>query len=285
MRKFFKIFLYSILGLFLLAAIGIGVFMYKVKNGFPIYETEAPALPEDLNGFSVLVFSKTNGFRHGESIEAALPAFEEMARQNDWKMFQSDNGALFAPEHLEKFDVVVWNNVSGKVLTPEQRNAFKNYIESGGGFVALHAAGDASHHWDWYEDQLIGARFSHHSLNPHFQEGNMYLETDTTETQLREALPTSWTHSEEWYVFSSNPRQNGKQVLYTLDETGLKLSGNLGFLVSDKDFGMGEDHPIIWYGEVGQGKSAYSALGHSAESFLDPTHLQVLQNAILWAGN
>ena len=186
MRKFFRILLYSLLGLVVIAALAMSVFMYKVKNGFPIYESEAPALPQDLNGFSVLVFSKTNGFRHGEAIEASLPAFQKMAEAHGWKMFQSDNGALFAPELLANFDVVVWNNVSGRVLTPEQRTAMKDYIEGGGGFVGIHASGDASHHWDWYEDKLIGARFSHHSIDPHFQEANIHMEADTLMPGLRQ---------------------------------------------------------------------------------------------------
>ena len=73
-----------------------------------------------------------------------------------WKQ---KNGAVFNPEQLAKFDVVIWNNSTGRVLTDEQRAAFKAYIENGGGYVGIHGAGDHSHHWDWYEDELVGARF------------------------------------------------------------------------------------------------------------------------------
>ena len=72
--------------------------------------------------------------------------------------------------------------------------------------------------------------------------------------------------------------------MYNLDERGLQLSGNIPLLATDKDFGMGEDHPIVWYGEVGKGRSLYSALGHSAASFMEAQNLILLKNAIEWAG-
>ncbi|MEM6805446.1 MAG: ThuA domain-containing protein [Bacteroidota bacterium] len=284
MRKFLRIFIFSLITLVVLGAIGIGLFIYKAKYGFPIYETEAPPLPENLDGFSVLVFSKTNGFNHGDAIEASLPSLEKMAKDNKWSMFQTNSGAVFRIDYLAEFDVVVWNNVSGPVLNAEQRSAFKSYIESGGGFVGIHAAGDDSHQWKWYEDELIGAHFSHHPLDPHFQESNLILESDSNNVFLGMGLQPDWKLTEEWYVFYDNPRLNGKTVLYNLNEDGLVMSGNLGFLIKDKNYGMGEDHPMAWYGTVGEGRSFYSALGHSGETFNDKNHLQLLRNAILWAG-
>lgn len=285
MRKFFKILLYTLLSLLILGAVSIAGFIYKVKYGFPIYETEAPTLPDFSGNFSVLLFSKTNGFNHGEAIEASLPMFDNMAQELDWDLFSTNNGAVFNPEDLAKFDVVIWNNVSGRVLNTEQRAAFQNYIETGGGFVGIHAAGDDSHHWDWYTNKLIGAGFSHHSLDPHLQTGQLQLEVDTTFKSLAQRLPYTWEHTDEWYVFYDNPRKKGKKVLYTLDESDLHMGGNMGFLVTDKDWGMGSDHPVIWYGPVGKGKSVYTALGHTADSFREDTHKTLLQNAILWAGS
>ena len=48
------------------------LFIYKVKNGFPVtYETEKPAISIPSDKPAVLLFSKTTGFRHGESIDAS----------------------------------------------------------------------------------------------------------------------------------------------------------------------------------------------------------------------
>jgi hypothetical protein len=275
----------TVLLLLLIGFLGyVGVFVYKAKYGINFYESEAPELPAALGENAVLIFSKTNGFRHGNAIEASLPAFRKMAGDHGWDIFITDNGATFNPDYLSKFKVVVWNNVSGKTLDAGQRQAFRQYLEQGGGFVGIHAAGDDSHQWEWYEEEVIGADFSHHPLNPQIQPADLYLETDSLHPALRASLPGTWRRADEWYMFFNNPRDGGFRVLYRLDESGIETSGNLGFLVKDKDWGMGEDHPIAWYRVQGESRYFYSAMGHSAESFREAEHLRMLENAIRWAG-
>ncbi len=284
MKKILKISALTLLGVGLLAIIGAGAFIYKVRYGFNFYETTPPELPTTLGDHAVLLFSKTNGFRHGQTIEASLPAFRKMAEENGWSLFVTDNGAVFNPEQLARFAVVVWNNTSGKVLNEEQRLAFKTYLQQGGGFVGLHASGDNSHQWDWYEQQVIGAAFSHHPLDPQLQKARLSLEVSEANCSLAEGLPTRWEREEEWYMFFDNPRDNGCQVLYTVDESTINPNGNIGFLATDKDWGMGGDHPVAWYRPVDRGRAFYSALGHQAAAFQEPAHLTMLRNAIRWAG-
>ncbi len=139
----------------ILAVLGFTGFVYKTRYGFPFYDTEAPALPKLEKATNVLVFSKTNGFRHGEAIEASGKAFDQLAEAQGWGLFQTENGAVFNPEQLARFDVAVWNNVTGPVLNEKQRMALKQYVEGGGGFVGIHGAGDNSHeHWAWYTDTI-----------------------------------------------------------------------------------------------------------------------------------
>jgi len=265
--------------------LGFGGFIYyKAKHGINFYESEAPELPAGLGENAVLIFSKTNGFRHGDAIEASLPAYQQMAEANGWDLFITDNGATFNPDYLQKFKVVVWNNVSGQVLTEEQRQSFRSYVKNGGGFVGVHAAGDGSHKWEWYEQEVIGANFSHHPLNPQIQPSRLYLEFDSTYAALADKMPQEWQRADEWYMFYNNPRDKGFNVLYTLDEANIVTSGNLSFLIKDKDWGMGEDHPIAWYKEKGNSRVFYSAMGHTGESFEEAEHLQMLENAIRWAG-
>tara|TARA_R110002051_G_scaffold48308_2_gene95304 strand:+ start:57263 stop:58129 length:867 start_codon:yes stop_codon:yes gene_type:complete len=281
-KRKLKIVFLSIFGLVLLLIMAMGVFMYKALYGINFYESTPPELPTDLSGKTVLLFSKTNGFRHDEAIEASIPAFENMARENGWVLYSTDNGAVFNEEQLQKFDVVIWNNTSGKTLNEEQRNNMKRYINDGGGFIGIHAAGDNSHQWDWYEEKVLGTLFSHHTLNPQFQTATMNLEKENL--SLSENLISSWEREEEWYVFYDNPRDKGFGVLYTLDEGNMNMSGNIPILASRKDFGMGIDHPIVWYNTIENGRVLYSALGHSGNAFKEPNHLQMLENAISWAG-
>ncbi len=69
MKKVVRIVLWSIVSLIILAVAAMAVFAYKVANGFPVsYETEVPVINFPANQTAVLLFSKSTGFRHGESI-------------------------------------------------------------------------------------------------------------------------------------------------------------------------------------------------------------------------
>ena len=155
---------------------------------------------------------------------------------------------------------------------------FQTYIENGGTFIGIHGAGDFSHPWDWYVDELIGAEFSHHPLDPQFQEAEMRL-APTANAQLTRRLPKRWTHSEEWYVFFDNPAKNGAEILYSIDGETIDPNGNM-LWISDKDFGMGKDHPVAWSRKVKKGLAFYTSLGHSGEVWSKGPFLQMLKNAI-----
>ena len=284
-KKILKIFLLSVLGLIIVLAGAIGVLFYKVTYGFPFYDSEPPVLPAQMADFSILVFNKTNGYRHSDAIEASTKAFQKMARDYGWSVFVTENGAIFNQGQLERFDLVIWNSVTGRVLKEEQKEAFKNYIENGGGFLGIHGAGDNSHHWPWYENTLLGADFSHHTISPQFQKATMHLHCDSADFALCNGLKTDWQRSDEWYAFYNNPVDKGFKVLYTVDEKTYNPSGYIPFLAADKDFGMGDFHPIVWYKVLPNGgRTFYSALGHSGAYFEESQHLEMLRRAIIWAG-
>lgn len=43
-----------------------------------------------------------------------------MAAVDDWFLYETEDAGVFKVEQLAKFDAVIWNNVSGSVLTDEQ---------------------------------------------------------------------------------------------------------------------------------------------------------------------
>ncbi len=151
--------------------------------------------------------------------------------------------------------------------------------------MGIHGAGDFSHYWPWFEKELIGATFSHHTMNPGIQTAQMNLECDSSHIAVCGNLIESYKREDEWYVFNENPRKKSFTVLYTVDESTFDPNGNFLFLVKNKDFGMGEDHPIVWFKELpGGGRAFYSALGHSGASFEEENHLDMLRQGIEWAG-
>lgn len=246
-------------------------------GGLKVYETEAPAVPIDIKRPAILVFSKTNGFRHEEAIPAANTLFTNMATAQGWGYYQTENGATFNPEILSRFDAVIFNNVSGDVFTPAQRQALKNFIENGGGFVGIHGAGgDMSYDWRWYVDHLIGAQFIGHPMNPQFQKATVKIEDKTNPATLD--LPDSWARTDEWYSFEKSARKPGVDILASLDESTYSPKGIFG-----QDLAMGKDHPIVWSHCSGKGRVLYSAMGHTASSYSEPEYRKLLSGAARWA--
>lgn len=249
-------------------------------GGVKVYETEAPALPADIKRPAILVFSKTNGFRHDEPIKLGNKLFADMAQENKWGHFQTENGATFSPEILARFDAVVFNNVSGDVFTPAQRTAFKTFLQNGGGFVGVHASGgDFSYAWGWYVNELIGTQFKGHPMDPQFQKATVRIEDKTHPATA--GLPESWARTDEWYSFNKSPRREGFKILATLDES--TYGPDMKMPWGNTDLRMGKDHPIIWTHCVGTGRAFYSALGHTDESYAEPLFRQHLLGATKWA--
>jgi type 1 glutamine amidotransferase len=244
------------------------------------YDTEPVALPADLPEPALLLFTKTNGFRHEEGIPAGVALIQAIAKQRGWSVFHTESGAAFTPENLARVSVAVWHQVSGDVLDDAQKQALRSWIEGGGGWVGIHGAGgDSFYAWPWYEDVLIGALFIGHPMGPQFQQAKLVVE-DRTHPATRE-LPESFVHDEEWYSFDRSVRAKGYRVLATVDES--TYQPRLRFLGQDKDLRMGADHPVVWSHCVGRGRAFYSALGHQAKSYREPEMEKLLAGAIAWA--
>jgi hypothetical protein len=243
----------------------------------PVFETERPSLPT-LGHPAVLVFDKTNSFIHKDAIPAANALLQEMAGSSGWSVFTTSSGGVFNSEDLAHFDVMVWNNVTGDVLLPEQRAAMKHWLEAGGGFVGLHSAGDDSHEvWPWYQDTVIRAHFIGHPMDPQFQKAAVHI--DRAHPPLIDGIPDPWVRTDEWYSFASSPRAPDVRVLATLDESSYSPGSNF----RGNELAMGADHPVIWQHCVGRGRVFYSALGHTAESYAEPEYRELLRHAIAWA--
>ncbi len=143
MKKFLKILLWSVVTIVVVLGVVMAGFIYKVKNGFPVsYETEAPAITIPDNQKTVLLFSKATGFRHGESIDAGKKVFADLAKKNDWYLYATEEGGVFNKEQLSKFDVVIFNNSTGRVLNDEQQKVLEDYVTQGGTLMGIQGACD-----------------------------------------------------------------------------------------------------------------------------------------------
>lgn len=240
------------------------------------YDNDVPKLSLPTGHPRLLLFAKMTGFRDDPGVNAAHAAFVAIAARRGWALVSTDKAGVMTPASLKRFDAVIWNNVSGDVLTLAQRSAFRNYIEHGGGFVGVHgSAGDPVYYWDWYADTLIGARFAGHPITKQFQDARIVV--DDASHPVAQGLPSEWSMKDEWYSFHSNPRAAGAHVIATLDETTYDPVGWPG-----QTLRMG-DHPIAWSNCVRTGRMFYSAIGHLPGSYAEPHVVALLEQGVAYA--
>lgn len=211
---------------------------------------------------SVLVFSLTKGFHHA-SIADGIVAIKKLGLANNFQVDTTTNVNLFTAENLKKYKTIIFLSPTGtNIFNEDQKAAFKQYINNGGGFVGIHAATDCNYEWEWY-GKLVGGFFESH---PKIQEAKLNIVTP--KNKLVKGLPNPWVHTDEWYNFKNfNTAVN---VLIKVDETSYQ-GGK-----------MKNEHPISWFHEYDGGKVFYTALGHTKECYKDPLFLKHLLAGIKW---
>jgi type 1 glutamine amidotransferase len=246
------------------------------------YDNIRPEITKWMQQPAILVFSKTQEWRHNEGIAGADVFFAQLSREEGYGLFTTVNSAVFNSEDLSRFDVVVFNNMTGDTLSPEQEKAFQAWLENGGAWIGIHGSGDSSHSdWDWYRKSLIGPTFIGHPMKPQFNVGEVV--TLNHEHPIMEGLPDKWEHNEEWYSFDSRPQDHGLTPLAGLDETTIWPEGtNYAEDVELRMGGTPMDHPIMWTSCTGNGRGFYSALGHSDEAYTNPYNRLILKNSFKW---
>ena len=208
----------------------------------------------------VLVFSKTKGYRH-ESIDAGKGAMIALGKKNGFEVDTTENADLFTEENLKRYQAIIFLSTTMDVLDVVQQADLKRFIEAGGGFVGIHAAADTEYEWPWY-GKLVGAYFKSH---PKTQEARV----KKVKPFGTNGSPDTWTRTDEWYNYQKiSPDIN---VIFNLEETSYEGGEN------------GESHPIAWYHEFEGGRSFYTGMGHTKESYADSAYLDHVLQGIKYA--
>ncbi len=212
----------------------------------------------------ILVFSKTEGFRHS-SIPAGIAAIQAMGAANGYTVDATEDAQLFEQNNLEQYAAVIFLSTTGDVLNDDQQVAFQRYIQAGGGYVGIHAAADTEYDWPWYGG-LVGAYFQSHPNNPNVRDA-VINKTEHSHPST-DHLADKWDRTDEWYNYRSISANI--TTLLNLDETTYEGGTN------------GEHHPIAWYHEYDGGRAFYTGGGHTDESFQESAFVEHLSKAIDW---
>ena len=211
----------------------------------------------------ILVFSKTHGYRHG-SIGVGKLAIVSLGQENGFDVDTTEDSTAFTDKNLRKYAAVVFLSTTGNnILDSAEEMAFERFIESGKGFVGVHAATDCGYNWPWY-GKLVGAYFLKH---PKQQQATLHV-VDPTDISTRH-LPATWSRLDEWYNFKDI--QPDLHVLLTIDESSYEGGVN------------GPNHPMAWRHSYDGGRAFYTELGHTDASYSDPLYLKHLLGGIEYA--
>ncbi len=149
----------------------------KIGEALPAEAYAKPEKPRKL-----LVFSRTNGFRH-ESIATGKIALTEMGKKTGaYEAVVSEELVNFEKDNIGQFDAICFLSTTQNPFSPFKEELEKMsdeqktkageyemqlkenlmaYVKGGGGFVGIHAATDTFYEWAEY-GQMINGYFDGH---------------------------------------------------------------------------------------------------------------------------
>ncbi len=231
-------------------------------------------VPGPLAGARVLVYTRNGkGFVH-DNISASVEALEELGAEHGFTVTASDDPTTFATGGLDDYDVVVFSNTNNDVFnTEEQHRTFRDYIESGGGFVGIHSACGSERDWPWFAS-AIGGKFHRHAKRQDFDV--VVLDADHPSTDF---LPATWhiRDDECYYLKQLNPEMH---VLLAADLGTVDDPEGKGTYPADT---FGDLFPTAWYLTDHGGRRWYTSLGHRIEHYSDPLFRRHILGGLEWA--
>ena len=213
---------------------------------------------------------------HVQFAKDALAFYSQIASDKNFTFDSTTDWSNLNADNLAKYQVILWLDDSPH--SQEQRAAFQDYMEHGGGWLGFHVAGynDKDTKWPWFVQFLGGAVF--HSNNWPVGPDTVKLTVDTNAHPVTRRLPKSYdAPPNEFYQWDPSPRLNQHvQVLVTLDPSNFPLG--------KKDILTGGDIPVVWTNT--KYRMVYMVMGHGDKSgiFSSPIQNMMYEDALLWLG-
>lgn len=200
---------------------------------------------------------------------AAKGVIEQMGANNNFTVDYTTDTSLISEANLAKYDVFFQCHLAPFEFSVSKRAGFEKFVESGKGWVGIHAAGltgtqFTGSSWAWYQTFFGDITWVVH---PALQTGTILFEDRTH--PVTKNMPASFQLKDEWYEWNKNPRPNVR-VLGKADETSYHQVKPQG------------DHPMIWTNETYR-KMVYIGIGHDVSDWSNPNYVLLIHDALMWA--
>ncbi len=214
------------------------------------------AMAQKFPRFKALVFySHKVEEAHINFAEDAIAYFKDLTIGNGFVLDTTSNMDDLNPEKLKDYSIIMMLN--DFPYTTQQRKAFEDYMENGGGWLGFHVAAynDKTTHWPWFVRFLGGAVFYTNNWPPMPAK----IVIDDQSHPVTKGMPDTYiAPANEWYQWKPSPRLNPNvKVLASLSDE------NYPFGL--KDIIQGGDTPVVWTNT--KYRMVYMNMGHGSRIF------------------
>lgn len=247
--------------------------------------------------FHVIAFyTGKDDLAHISFVKEANQWFPQAATKYNFTYESTTNWNDLNTEKLSHYQVVLF--LDTRPEKPDQRAAFQNYMENGGGWMGFHFSAFAltpsayPQNWDWYHDTFLG---SGEYVSNTWRPTSAILRVEDTNHPSMKNLPATFKASpNEWYRWKNNLRTNPDiEVLASIDPTSFPL----GTGPKQHEIWHSGDYPVVWTNK--KFRMVYFNMGHNdmdyehkyskdnktlSFTFENESQDQLIINTLLWLG-
>ncbi|MCZ6673426.1 MAG: ThuA domain-containing protein [Verrucomicrobia bacterium] len=269
-------------------ALVLKVLLIDGQNNHKVWPESTPVIKQILQNsgrFEVTVSRTPPGDGRKTNYNAAQPTVADMPENLQAKWFD------WRPD-FSQYDVVV-SNYNGVLWPEEVCLDFVDFVQSGGGFVSIHAADNAFSQWEeyqkmigvggWYgrstgkhgpkvvwENNQLALDHSEGKCGAHGARNPVLVENRNQNHPITKGLPDKWLHpTDEVYYNMCGPAQGITVLASAHSDANTK--------------GSGKDHPILLTLDYGKGRIFHNMLGHGIEAYAGAGFQHLLMRGTEWA--
>jgi hypothetical protein len=263
-----------------------GGLMVLISSNSRAAGAPAPATDPALAIHILAFFNATHDLAHIHFVREANHEFPKMGEANGFTYTATKDWNNLNKEFLSRYQVVMFLDDSPHGT--DQRAAFQDYMEHGGGWMGFHVCAFTTKpsEWDWYFNTFLGSSAFHN--NTWFPTTATLKVEDKTHPAMK-GLPEKFTSGvSEWYSWNNDLSKNPDiDVLASVDPSSFPLG------TDPKQSWYKGNYPILWTNK--KFKMIYANFGHNAmdykadigksSTFASADQNKFILNSILWLGS
>ena len=247
------------------------------------------------SGFNVIAFyTSREDLAHISFVHEANKWFSETAVKYHFTYDSTKDWNNLNAAFLSHYQVVLF--LDTRPDSAAQRDAFKQYMDNGGGWMGFHFAGFAltpsafPQNWDWYHNQFLGAgEFKSNTWRP----TSAILRVEDRRHPATKHLPETFRSApSEWYRWNNDLGMiSNIKILLSIDSSSFPL----GTGPKPDEIWHSGYYPVVWTNT--NYRMIYLNMGHNdmdyenktnkelSSTFSSKIQNQLIIDALLWLGN